>query len=176
MVIVCDVDSTVVDLFDYWSWWALNELEDDTYNTELEALYYTTTDPKLLEFWRQEDLYDDAEPLPHCVETLERWHNLGMKIVFASQLKGNHHKSKYNFLKRNFPFMEGFVGTKEKHYIDGDIIIDDRNSFINQFLNARPWCRAIKFNTPYTQSEELDKRHTRPDLNIIQYLDNWEEA
>lgn len=46
----------------------------------------------------------------------------------------------------------GFYATKNKAGLKLDVIIDDRNEFLNQFGDD---VLKIKFWTPYDQSEEL---------------------
>jgi hypothetical protein len=47
-----------------------------------------------------------------------------------------------------------FLATREKWAVYGDVIIDDRHEFINQFSNRKD-CLKIKFDTPFTQCEDL---------------------
>ncbi len=76
-----------------------------------------------------------------------------------SYCKKGHFSSKVRFLKREteeFFSIEPEVVTvlcnKNKAGIKIDVIIDDRNEFLNQF---GPEVIKIKFKTPYDQSEEL---------------------
>ena len=47
-----------------------------------------------------------------------------------------------------------FIATKEKWAVLGDVVIDDRNYFLNQFSNRRE-CLKIKIKTPYSQDVGL---------------------
>lgn len=86
------------------------------------------------EFWRDEGLYDHLSPHPDCIQTIRRWKKRGHEIVFISSIKGAHHKSKVEFLKRNFEF-DAFIATKEKGYVDVDVMIDDRQENLDMFPN-----------------------------------------
>lgn len=79
-----------------------------------------------LDFWRNEYLYDNLEPMSGAVEKLEALSKY-FNIVFVSRLKGNHHRSKVYWLKKHFPFMTGFVGTHEKWILNDSLVamIDD---------------------------------------------------
>lgn len=164
-VLVCDVDLCVVDSGREWYKW----LEDRTkagldydevikhYN--LSVPYSDSWKSKgcagvPYDFWRQQHLYDDLEPLKGCVEALQLAKGYGYDIVFASAVKGNHHKSKYYFLDRHFPFKDGVLLTKEKGYIKADIVVDDRNKFLNQFSSNDTL--KVKFDTPCDQDERLN--------------------
>jgi len=87
-----------------------------------------------LDFWRDETLYDNLEPMKGAVEKLEA---LGQyfNIVFVSRLKGNHHRSKVYFLKKHFPFMAGFVGTHEKYILNDSLLamVDDLEDNLVKF-------------------------------------------
>lgn len=113
---------------------------------------------KAVDFWRGDSLFDTVVPVEGAVEaitSLSEW----MDIVFLTHVKGAHSRSKYNCLERHFghiPF--DYVITKEKHRVAADAIVDDRNEFINQFLNKDRV--AIKFNTPYIQYSEIDSPKT----------------
>ena len=162
--ILVDVDLTVVDSGTPWVDW-LNQAAGTFIhpNPESGAIDYDLSvywkdylqeyDIDPYEYWRSESLYDDLEPLEGAVGCLEGFAIAGWNVVFVSALKGNHHKSKYHFLKRNFPFMAGFIGTREKQFVKGDVIIDDRNKFLNVMPEG---IHRILFETPYTQDEDLN--------------------
>ncbi len=102
-----------------------------------------------LNFFRSTHLYDMAEPVPFCVDMINLLAR-DNEVVFISAVKGNHHKSKYEWLKRHFAF-DGFIATQEKQYVNCDVLIEDRNKFLNK--SKAPV--KIKLMTPYTQCEEL---------------------
>lgn len=87
-----------------------------------------------LDFWRDETLYDNLEPMKCAVEKLEALSQY-FNIVFVSRLKGNHHRSKVYFLKKHFPFMAGFVGTHEKYILNDSLLamVDDLEDNLVKF-------------------------------------------
>ncbi len=103
-----------------------------------------------LDFFRGTNIYDFADPIEGAVECVNELYKAGYEIIFISALKGHHHKSKYEWLARNFKF-HGFVGTQEKQYVNCDVLIEDRNKFLNK--SKAPV--KIKLMTQYTQCEEL---------------------
>lgn len=164
-ICACDVDLTVVDSALHWYNW----LEDKTKaNLPIEEVYkhYDFSIPYgpiwaskglsgcPLDFWRGQHVYDEMKPLEGAVEALRAIKEKGYLIVFVSVLKGNHHKSKYEFLEKHFPFMDGFVGTKEKWTVAASIIIDDRNRYLNMFEGSK--VLRLKKNTPHSQDIELE--------------------
>jgi 5'(3')-deoxyribonucleotidase len=160
-IILVDVDLTVVNPVPNWWHWmeCITETKKDfpehpNYNLtsyfkdELDAVGKDGMD-----YWRHENIYDTLQPIDGSVESLKLLHDeCGLRIVFASHIKRNHYKSKYQFLKRYFPFMEGFLGTKEKYLIRCDYMVDDRIKFINTMPEH---VMKVRYITPYTQCEEL---------------------
>jgi 5'(3')-deoxyribonucleotidase len=163
-VCAVDVDLTVVDSASYWYDWLeyrtkAGLAKEEVYRNYDLSIPYTSIwlanglQGSPMDFWRGEHTYDDMTPLEGSVEALKTIKDAGYDIVFVSALKGHHHRSKYNFLEKHFPFMDGFLGTQEKKYVKADIIIDDRNRFLNMF-NGGDVLR-LKKTTIHSQDEEL---------------------
>lgn len=87
-----------------------------------------------LDFWRDENLYDNLVPMEGAVDKLEQLSKY-FGIVFVSRLKGNHHRSKVYFLKEHFPFMTGFIGTHEKYLLNDSLVamVDDLEDNLVKF-------------------------------------------
>ena len=119
---------------------------------EFFTLYPDVTIEQVIEYWSQENLYDDMEPMADSVNTLRELHRDGHQIVFVSALTGLHYNSKLNFLKRHFPFMSGFIGTHQKQFAKVDILIDDRMENLNACLNAG--IKPVLYSSPYKQNVE----------------------
>jgi 5'(3')-deoxyribonucleotidase len=163
-IAVIDIDATVVDSPYSWYKW----LEDVTkvgFDYEWVSQWYDFSIPygpiwkhkniggSPFDFWRGKSVYDNLVPKENAVECLETLKKKGYKIVFASALKGDHHKSKYGFVERYFPYKDVFHGTKEKGFLRSDLVIDDRNFYLNQFTD--PKCLKIQFDTPHDQDQSL---------------------
>lgn len=162
-IIAVDVDLTVCETgYEWWKWAEAMTKAGFTY--EWVSQWYNYGIPygpiwktkelagSVLDYWRGNAVYDHLSPIENSVEVLRQLHERGFDIVFVSTIKGNHHKSKYHFLKRHFPFMKGFVATKEKWLVKADVIIDDRNSVLNSFDDS---VIKIRRNTPFDQNESL---------------------
>ena len=88
----------------------------------------------IMNYYRREDLYDNAIPIPESVKVLKELHETGeVDIIFVTAVKGNHHKSKFNFIKRNYDFDFSFVATQEKHKVKLDVMYDDRAENLVKF-------------------------------------------
>ena len=174
--ILCDVDCTLLDpIFQENGWyWYLQRNSNAPYSEEefrkeidrangviqynLGRYFPDIPRSEAFAFWQDTNLYHKLRPYEDAVEVLTK---LGQKhkIVFVSYCKQFHQKSKYQMLhdtfKVNLP--EGhfaFLATREKWAVSGDVIIDDRHEFLNQF-NDRKDCLKVKFDTPFSQCEDL---------------------
>lgn len=87
-----------------------------------------------LDFWRDENLYDNLIPMEGAVEKLEQLSKY-FGIVFISRLKGQHHKSKVYFTKKWFPFQVGFIGSHEKWLMNDSVVamVDDLEDNLSKF-------------------------------------------
>jgi 5'(3')-deoxyribonucleotidase len=119
-----------------------------------------------MDFWRNEGVYDWVDPVNGSLDALmEIKRVIGCDIIAVSHCKGNHFKSKWQFLKRNFGnTIDGFIATKEKYYVACDILIDDRNSYLNKMPDG---IGCIRFDTCYTQDEEPTR--------LMKVCKDWEE-
>lgn len=117
---------------------------------DLSKMYPTVADP--YEYWRTLD-YNQFEPLEGSIETLEKLSKF-FEVVFISQHKGSHSKSKYYWLEQHFPFKTGVILTKEKWLMKGSVVamIDDRLDHLKGF----DFDQRVLFNTNYTQSIDCD--------------------
>lgn len=164
MIAAIDVDATVVDSPYMWYQW-LEQMTKAGYRYEEVSKQYnfskvyekaweeSNISGHPLDFWRMKHVYQDMTPIDGSVEALSMLKSIGYKIVFVSALKGDHHYSKYRFLEQYFPFMDGFVGTKEKWAVNADLVVDDRHKFLNMFPSTS--VLKFKFETPFDQDEDL---------------------
>lgn len=178
-----DVDLTLVDSVTPWMEW-LNAMSGR--HETFQSLSYDYNLGKFFtddlqkynrcpyDYWRNSCLYDTLRPYPFAKECLARLHDIGYEIIFVSHCKGNHTKSKYNFLQRHFgDIMSGFHATKEKHQcMSGtgrDIFIDDRHDM----LNKHPAKHKLRYVTKWSQYEDL----SCPVIDITSWEDlyksNW---
>ena len=153
-VLGVDVDLTVVDTGVSWFNWLNNvclsnkEMPEGT--TEYDLTKYFSEELKGkdgYEYFRHTGVYDTLRPIAGSVDVLTNLSS-NYEVVFISQVKGNHSKSKVEFIKRYFPFYSGIVFTKEKHHVAVDIMVDDRVKFLNQFGDD---VKKVLFKTNYIQ-------------------------
>ena len=188
--IICDVDCTLLDpIFQEHGWyWYLQHNSNAPYSEEefrkevdktnglieydLGRYFPDIPRNEAFAFWQDSNLYHKLRPYENAVEVLTK---LGQKhkIVFVSYCKQFHQKSKYQMLhdifKVNLP--EGhfaFLATREKWAVSGDVIIDDRHEFLNQFKDRKD-CLKIKFDTPYTQCKDLE-------VSLDFHSNNWQSV
>lgn len=160
-IIGVDVDLTVVASDHMWFDWCNSKVRKQLNYEEVIAagsvpydfgkLFGFTSPEIALDFWCDEGIYDELEPIAHAVNALKEL-SRRHQIVFVSKLMGNHFESKKSFLERNFPFMSGFIGTDQKQFARVDLLIDDRVDHLNKVHQAG--IIPIQYMTPYQQDEE----------------------
>lgn len=180
MIIGIDVDLTIVDPIWCEGGW-IEHLKENSYSYDRDSLErdyewnqvnYNTCDYFNLkenfcpyDFWRSKTLYDNMKPFDEAITYINKLIEDGYDVVFISQIKGDHLKSKTNMLKRWFPKAKGYIYTKEKHFVHTDIMIDDRHKVMNKLQFGK----GILFGTEYTQCEKLTSDR------VVIKTDNWRE-
>ena len=168
-IIGVDVDLTLVDSDLHWKayldavgvWKEPYRFEDAIIlNYDLSKHYLLPVGFDPYDFWRSSSCYDTMKPKDGSIDCLSGLAVEGHKIVFVSATKGLHGKSKYNWLQRHFPFMAGAIFTKEKQFVNCDILVDDRNNFLQKMPDTT---KLIKYETKYTQDAVLTKPHRLAD-------------
>ena len=122
----------------------------------LGKYYPDLTESESFSFWKDTSLYQKLKPYKDAVEVINNLAKQGHIIVFISHCQTNHFKSKVVAAKEWFDIPKesfGFLATKEKHFVNVDVMIDDRNVFLNSFSDK---VIKIKFDTPFTQCEDLE--------------------
>lgn len=159
----CDVDLTIVRSDLRWLDWLYSNAskeDQEAYNNlfqglplkpyNLGALFPSVANP--MDYWNTLD-YSQFEPIEGSVDALARISTY-FPIVFQSHVEGTgvHAKSKYYWLKKHYPFMEGFLPTREKYLMNRAIVghIDDRYNHLKKIDLSKRYL----FKTAYTQEEE----------------------
>lgn len=136
--IAIDIDLTVVDSVTGW----LNWFEEKTGKKFVDSPGFIEDYAPIMtsqglqcdacDYWRQSSLYDTMEPFEDCIDALEKMKSMGATLIFASACFPEHIKSKERFIKKYFPFSDGFipVSTHMKRYIQHDIFIEDTPSVL----------------------------------------------
>jgi|GEM_PF-5501817 len=175
-----DVDMTLTSGMEqkWWEWmflrlgyipevypWGRSQLDYDL-SKEVRDLGYSIKELKPEEFWKQRDLYnEDILPQPGSIEALEWLKSQEIKICFVTHVEGDHAKSKINWCRKHYPFMDAFVPTREKWYGLPFLIIDDRHKHLNS-CSYLPTENIFLRHTKFRQEVELDKG--------IEF-ENWDE-
>lgn len=165
----------VLCLEDLYDDWERNQHKDYEVEYDLSKYFGSPINKRVDKhsFWRSENIYDFVHPVNGAIDGVTKLSE-HFDIVFVTHVKGLHSRSKYNCLERCFghiPF--DYVVTKEKHRVAADLLIDDRNEFINQFLTSNR-C-AVKLLTPYTQSESLIDTDNLPMRSVYKEAKDWDE-
>ncbi len=171
-VIGVDIDGVVVRSDIEWNKYLMNRANvsgsllpiDGPIEYNLSKYYPNVYDA--MEFWRKKDLYDHMEPDLDSIKYLNILSE-EYDIIFVTALKGDHHKSKFAFIKRYFPYMKAFLGTKEKGYVKCDYMIDDRIINLQQFEDTT----TIYIDRGYTQDDADTSREL-----FDHRCTNWDEV
>lgn len=146
----------------------------DKIDYNLGKYYQDLTESESFSFWKDTSLYQKLKPYKGAVEVINNLAKQGHHIVFISHCQQNHFKSKVVAAKEWFDIPKtsfGFLATKEKHFVNVDVMIDDRNLFLNSFGDK---VIKIKFDTPFSQCENLEVSldfHSNNWCNIGKFLD-----
>lgn len=179
-IIGVDVDLTVVRSDYGWFDWC-NKLSEHKHYAQdfidsdklipynFSSIYPDLTLEQVLDYWRQRDIYDNLSPIPGSVEVLS-YLSKRHEIVFVSTIKGDHHKSKFQFVDRNYPFMDGFIATKEKKYARVDVMIDDRLDVLQKV--DRAGIIPIQFSSPHEQNSNFALKYVAKDWWSIEQVIN----
>ncbi len=166
-----DVDMTVTQGMEqkWWDWMFLklgyipeeypsNRITlDYDLSQEVRDLGYSIKDLNAAEFWKQRNLYDEGiVPQKGSVEALEWLKSQGIKVCFVTHVEGDHAKSKIEWCRKHYPFMDAFIPTREKWYGLPFLIIDDRNKHLNS-CSYLPIENIFLRHTKFRQEVELEK-------------------
>lgn len=172
-----DVDGVVVDLSKDWWDYLQNYTSQYIPFEEVSKSYdfashYTDICPNVAHaFWKSRNLYDNATPIPGVVEAVKAFKDAGYHIVFVSHIEGDHEKSKFDFLNKHFPFMDGYVASREKGYVQATIAFDDRLEHLAHYEKINPDCITVWVDNGHDQPENVEGY--RPCVAMDQEV--WEE-
>lgn len=149
-ILAVDVDLTVCPSDEGWREWLGNKYGYvKCPMTEYNFSHYYPHAEAPFEYWRSLE-YSQFQPLKGSVEKLEQLSTY-FDIVFISAIKGKHNKEKYYWLKEHFPFLKGYIATKEKFLMNNSVcaMIDDRLDNLQGFDQYK----RVFYKTPYSQNE-----------------------
>lgn len=188
LTIGVDIDLTIVPSDVYWEAWLkrhfeqISEIPKENADYNLGKYFKESKNGlKHMDFWDNPHLYDEMELLPGCYDALKALKESGHNLLFISHTRSGHFSSKFRLLSK-LPFLEfesgskdGFIATKEKGVLSPalNIMIDDRNKFLNQFYDVK----TVLFETRYTQ-DETPKVYDLQTSNwgeIVKYINKIDE-
>lgn len=159
MIILVDVDSTVLDLMPEWLRRYNNDFSDHVtvdQITEWDMAKFVHPDcgTKIYSYLLMDDLYENVKPIDGAMETLSHLENQGHRIVFVSS--GVYSYPKFCRLEQ-LGFNVGKYGSNyvvchDKSLIRGDLLIDDGEHNITAFHNFdsilfdQPWNRNFSWH------------------------------
>lgn len=170
-----DLDLTIFDTDKGWVEWLhrnstdhdLSRYMEDLLNDNVDynlANYFTMKDDvDSFSYWSEESTYADCNIFPHAKRFIQDLYEANCEIIFISYCMGCKDQigHKIDRLKKEFDFLLpddfNFVATKKKGTVRCDVLIDDRNTFLNQQPEN---VKIIKYYSPYSQEETLDREHT----------------
>ena len=134
MILVFDVDGTVVNTPELWLNWISSKTQHKFpiqkmkyYESFDEQIKTISTNLDLYDFWRQSDLYDNLVPYKKAIDAYQDYKSRDNKIVFVSHsnIFPEHIRSKKAFLRKYFPDHDGFISTDKKEMVRGNVLVDD---------------------------------------------------
>lgn len=115
------------------------------------------------EYWSDSNTYKDCAIHEGAKEVIRNLYEANCEIIFISYCMNCPDQIKYKLkrLKEEFDFMLpedfNFIPAKKKHLVKCDLLVDDRNSFLQEMDDG---VKLIKWESPYIQEVEIDKPHT----------------
>lgn len=158
-ILALDIDECVVSMWSMWAKWCEESFGVTPHQDINHGFDYNLCNvfgDRAIDFWSDKDLYYNVQPMPNCVNVLEKLKSKGWQIGFVSYTKKGHFESKCDWVNKWFPFRDFIHCTKEKGFTRCTHFVDDRNKYLNQQPEG---VKLIKMQTPYTQDEPLLKEH-----------------
>lgn|SRR5512135_993687 len=159
MIVACDVDGVVADLFHSW----LGHYNRD-YNDTLTPEQITDWDvskfvkpecgKKIYDYLHHGDLYDEVPPIEGALEGLERIREIGHRVVFVTTCVKQMTDPKWNWLERHGFLPKGkhnqddLIVAADKLLVDAQLLIDDRAKTIVRWVNDKSR-RGMLFQSSY---------------------------
>lgn len=176
MRILVDVDGVVADLMGAFIEFAaikgciirMQDITAHTISKSKELKHLSTTfdlDDMLREFLSIDNCYDavmEIEGSSKTLKALSKRHDL---VFLTATMKSapQSYASKFNWLQRRFPKIPVLTAPSEyKHWVAGDILIDDRYDACSRFSAAWPNGRigaSFLFGQPWNEAPESVPRH-----------------
>lgn len=122
-------------------------------------------------YFQNPELYDDKEPDPSALRTVEYWRDHGYRVLAVSAPMDGHVQSKWRFLRRFFPINDIYI-CGDKNLVQGDVLIDDAAHNLNEWPGPiicfnKPWNAAWEFARHASTWEQV--RHHVSEVMLSEY-------
>lgn len=178
MKIMIDIDDTIVNE-DGWLYLVNSFLKTNYTIDDVDGYYIQDLVPKekkeeFTKYFVTKNTYDYAGIFPNCVDVIKKLNEkhdvyICSTYIFRDDLdySGKALKYKYDFLRKNFSFMDPnkFAFLTNKEIFDCEVKIDDK---INNLTNAKIKLLYTAYHNKNISDEELKKQ------NIIR-VNNWKD-
>lgn len=165
MIIACDVDGVIADLFAAWLA-KYNKDYDDTLTadkiTDWDVTKFVKPEcgTKIYDYLRHGDLYDEVPVIKGAQEGIDAFREAGHRIVYVTTCVKEMTDPKWHWLERNGFLPKGkhtqddLVVAADKLLVDAQLLIDDRSKTVVRWVTEKGK-RAFLFESsaPYDLPE-----------------------
>ena len=170
--IAYDMDETLFDLMNPWLDLYNNDYDDNITRSDIKGWsVHMWVKPecgkKIYEYLAMPGLFEEMRPFDGIVESLERHHAFGDRIVLVSSVPisaPNSYGEKLYSVKKNFPFLpdDCMIACHRKELINADFLVDDGGHNLIDFPGIatcidRPWNIADKCDMRVNDVNEFVK-------------------
>jgi 5'-nucleotidase len=153
LLILCDLDSVVVNVMDPWISWLKTELGykgtlDDITEWQIDKVVPPEIGKKCYNFLKQPDIFRNLKAYDGALDGLKYLKSLGHDIVIASfPPVAQAATDKFLWVKENLPWLskEDVILTHRKSMIKADVLIDDASH--NLVAHRKVWGNSVKLIT-----------------------------
>lgn len=181
LTIAFDFDLTFVDSLGPWIGWVNNSgatppilWSDIQDKGDLVPFFESRGVSMAWEYWLMADLYDNMKPMENAVEVLRVLKERGHTIICVSKCTPEHLESKKRMLDKYVPFIDGFVDTGDKQFVDFDVIIDDSDEMVLKI--AEHGKKVIQPYTPPSKTVEHENVFSDAEVPYRKFWINTSEV
>lgn len=120
----------------------------------------------IIELFKEKELWDSLEPLPHSQKVLRALANQGHRIIVATATDPANFNWKIDWMKKYFPFIptDNIIRIMDKSLLRIDVLIEDCLDHLISNV-----CERVVIDSPWNQSASKDYAYD------IARVSSWEE-
>jgi 5'(3')-deoxyribonucleotidase len=171
MIICVDIDNTLNDLVYKTLKLYNSRTSKDIQMSDITGYNFYDCLPKedadgIFELFKEKELWDSLEPLPHSQKVLRTLANQGHRIIAATATDPINFSWKVDWMSKHFPFIptDNIIRIMDKSLLRVDVLIED--CMDNLISNV---CERIIIDYPWNQSTSKDYAYN------IARVDSWED-